>query len=329
MSTTKMLKIAAKVGAEVIKDALVVPKMKIVEREKTSSHDGSNFKTWVLAVQDSKLYIAIKKGRVRKSHLDSTDPSTWAATELYLPPYEINLANLYPVAKSSYHRYQRRQGEGSGAIYKKHQEALQIASDDGDIRGLQDDIIACITAREINICELIRANPHPNVAEYRGAICDTELDFKYRSKPIYVRFDRERVVSLVFKRYDCTLWDMVDNREKIDARCCLQGIAAGLSHFHRMGLAHCDIKPDNIFVDKSSGKQPLFVVGDFDSAQEFGATYQLKGGALDWSRNKRHGVDIVEADDDWFSFQILKQWLIRETGARERDVLGIGRMPAR
>ncbi|RYG72831.1 protein kinase family protein [bacterium] len=66
-----------------------------------------------------------------------------------------------------------------------------------------------------------------------------------------------------------------DLGQKFDARRCLENIAAGISHFHSLGVVHSDIKPDNIFVDLKSSGRPIFVVGDFDSTHEFGAVCRL------------------------------------------------------
>ncbi|KAF2031445.1 hypothetical protein EK21DRAFT_63237, partial [Setomelanomma holmii] len=240
----------------------------------------------------------------------------------YFPLCRVNPAKLYPKAMREYHRFSPRDGE---KYYKKHQDFLPIVVEEGDMSLFKEDLITRLTVREINVCELMRTNPHTNVAKYRGAVCRTRMEFDYRGKNLTVLFDTERVYKLVFKKYDCDLWDLVKEREQFDARHCLESLAAGIKHFHALGVVHCDIKPDNIFVDLS-GKRPVFVVGDFDSTQMIGAVYNLKGGARGWGRNKRHGHDLVEKDDDWYGFQNVKQWLIRETGARSRDLDGIGRI---
>ncbi|KAH7087519.1 hypothetical protein FB567DRAFT_442476 [Paraphoma chrysanthemicola] len=302
-----------------------IPHMRIVKHAVTDANKIPIARTWVLAIEGSTLYIAAKKGILSKSRLEITDPTTWPSSETYIAPTKVNPANLYPLMKPAYTRYSRQPGELSHAFYKKNQCPLGLSKEYGNLRNIQNTLTARISEREINTCELLRANPHPNVAIYRGVMSDTELDFDFRGTEVHFPLDRERVISVVFKKYTCTLWNMVDEKKRFDARKRLQDVARGIEHFHRLGIAHCDIKPDNIFVDLSSTSNPIFVLGNFDSAHHFGTVYDLKGGADGWSRDKRHARDVVEADDDWYSFQVVKEWLMRETGARKRDLEGIGR----
>ncbi|KAH7074560.1 hypothetical protein BKA63DRAFT_596056 [Paraphoma chrysanthemicola] len=170
-------------------DLRLIPHMRIVKHAVTDANKIPIAKTWVLAIQDSTLYIAARKGNLSKSRLETTDPATWTSSETQIPPTRVNPANLYPLMKPVYTRYSRQPGEFSHAFYKKHQCPLQISKEYGNLKGIQDTLTARITGREINTCEintceLLRANPHPNVAVYRGVMSDTELDFEFRGKKV-------------------------------------------------------------------------------------------------------------------------------------------------
>jgi serine/threonine protein kinase len=129
--------------------------------------------------------------------------------------------------------------------------------------------------------------------------------------------DTERVVKIVFKRYAGMLMDLVNERKRFDVAYCLKSISAGINHMHSLGIAHCDIKSDNIFVeinnDRNAAHPYEFVLGDFDSVAPMGSIGDLKGGDLRWTRHKRPGRDIVKKGDDWFAFGNVKSWLKMRT----------------
>jgi serine/threonine protein kinase len=64
-----------------------------------------------------------------------------------------------------------------------------------------------------------------------------------------MKLDTERVYKLVFKQYDCDLWNLVRSGKRSDVKYYLKSIDAGLLHMHSLGLCHNDIKPTNIFVE--------------------------------------------------------------------------------
>jgi serine/threonine protein kinase len=154
-----------------------------------------------------------------------------------------------------------------------------------------------ITARGIQTCELLRGRPHPNVCVYRGVTVDNEL-----------------VSSLVFDRYDMTLGEMVRQRLAFDVDKCLQDIANGITHMHSLGLVHCDIKPENIFVDMHNQR---FVVGDFDSAHRERDMLDKKGGTKGWVPLDEDTSNLARKDIDYYSYTMLVVWLGRKGGGEE------------
>ncbi|CAO2649437.1 Nn.00g068220.m01.CDS01 [Neocucurbitaria sp. VM-36] len=288
----------------------------------------SHSETWVLAHKDSKLYVAVKKGSLSASAIEHTDPSTWLNMKNCKPPEEFDPTNLYPAYRAEYTRFRYRKGEDSGDVYKKHQSALSVGCRRGFV-AYRTDRVAQITAREVMMCERLCLHPYANIAEYRGVQTGSKLTFEYRYTPVDIPMYSERVVNLVFKRYDCNLHELVLRRQVVEVRSCLKSIVAGIQHLHGLGIIHGDIKPHNVFVEcvdrESAPTRTHFVVGDFDSAHDKGSVMNLKGGTKGWVRPKVLNEDIADEDDDWHAFQKLKEWLVKAMGGRLQDYEGFGR----
>ncbi|RDW63151.1 uncharacterized protein DSM5745_10262 [Aspergillus mulundensis] len=102
-------------------------------------------------------------------------------------------------------------------------------------------------ARKVETCEILRRNPHPNIATYYG----------YTGA-------HGRVSGLCFKRYTSKLLEAVNlqglgkvafrssARELVRENMIsgLDGVLAAIKHLHSLGLAHNDINPANIMVDE-------------------------------------------------------------------------------
>ncbi|CAG7958586.1 unnamed protein product [Penicillium salamii] len=129
---------------------------------------------------------------------------------------------------------------------------------------------------ELTICELIRKNPHPNIAVYHGCSVseDNEIRGAYFScydQTLMDKVNPTRLSKLEFA------WDNVEpDLAQIDR--WVQGIQAGLDHLHSLGIVHNDINPNNIMFE---GDTPVII--DFDSAR-------VIGGDLTW----------VKQTDGWF-----------------------------
>jgi hypothetical protein len=297
--------------------------MKIVDTYINDS-SSSNYREWVLAISNSKLYIAMQMGTIC-TPLNRIDPSTWTDGERSLAPVRIDPTNLYPEYKPTYHRFRWRKGEDHTTVFKKYRDPLKLAAQLGSLDDLRHNIIARVTDREIHTCELLRDNPCKNIAKYRGVQCKDVLKLGHAGASM--RLDTERIMKLVFKRYDCDLHELVKNQQHIDIKYCLQSIADGIAHMHSLQMVHSDIKPANIFVEVNSSRSAShsheFVLGDFDSATITGTNSELKSGTKHWARQKEHGV--VEEEDDWYSFRMLKAWLVRANGGNLEDFNGIGK----
>ena len=146
-----------------------------------------------------------------------------------------------------------------------------------------------ITPREIQVCGTLRRYPHPNICHYRG-----------------VSVEKGIVSGLIFDRYDMTLRDMLYQGQDINIPKCLQDIEDGIMHIHALGLIHCDIKPENIFVHLASQR---FVIGDFDSVHHEWEGLELKSGTPGWMPEDDDTDDIAKREMDWYSWEMLRAWL--------------------
>jgi hypothetical protein len=104
----------------------------------------------------------------------------------------------------NYTRFEPFTDEGDNAVFSKRQDSLQFACREG-MKHLHSNFSAKLTERELYMCELLRLNPHLNIAEYRGVVCQEWLKFDHNDFQSLTKLDTERVIEIKFKRYDCTL----------------------------------------------------------------------------------------------------------------------------
>lgn len=138
---------------------------------------------------------------------------------------------------------------------------------------------------EVQICEILKKHPHPNIATYMGCVVTAN-----------------RIKGLCFVRYKMTL----AKRLKVDAPfnkdLCLRGIEQGIQHLHSLGLVHNDINPTNVMVDEMDNA----VIIDFDSCQQEGCKLGLKAGTRGWSME---GSEYASFENDTFGLSRLREYM--------------------
>jgi serine/threonine protein kinase len=153
---------------------------------------------------------------------------------------------------------------------------------------------------EVKTCEILKKNPHPNIAQYHG--CAVVNDGSIR--------------GIYFTKYDQTLMDKVNpaRRNKIDFACerrdadrskvdgWLKGIELGLKHLHGLGIIHNDINPCNIMFQ---GENPVII--DFDSSRAQGHDLRLVKRTHGW-HDEMIKVSLPSNDTD--ALREIKLWLL-------------------
>ena len=158
---------------------------------------------------------------------------------------------------SAMHRYAGALEDAS--VFIKHPNIIRHP-DMGD-----PELPAMIKAtqkREIWAAEKYRSAPHANICEYKGVITDP----------------KDRVIATVYRRYTMDLRQLVVQTKFLEVLpsapepplhidYIIAAIKSGMEHIHSLGLVHCDIRPDNVFVDVDIGR---VAIGDFDGTNQPG-----------------------------------------------------------
>lgn len=142
---------------------------------------------------------------------------------------------------------------------------------------------------EARVCEILRKNPHPNIAEYLGCVVQGG-----------------RITSLCFVKYDATLATLVNQMphkiEQIGRISLLNGIEAGVQHLHKLGLVHNDINPSNIMIDAENVPRII----DFDSCQKLGQPLGSKSGTIGFFNE---GAEFAQAENDHYALSKIRDYL--------------------
>jgi len=164
-------------------------------------------------------------------------------------------------------------------------------------------------AREVEACEIIRKNPHPNIATYYGI---TEANgkvsgicFKRYVDNLHLTFNPAHLSKEMFRERGR---DLVQGEMKHR----LDGLLAGILHLHSLGLVHNDINTSNVKLDEDGN----FILIDFDSCRRIGEDLEEESGAgrtFGW-----HDPDVKTAlpKNDLDAFEELRIWLIRSSNKK-------------
>lgn len=278
-----------------------------------------------LCHKDSALYVTCHDCDLPPDASQLTESSTVAEIESVLRLDSVDLTNIYPAYTAQFALYCKKPGKAKPDVFIKHIQIIDLV--EKGMSKIQTSRPAETIAHEAGICEWLAQRPHPNITEYLGVQVRDKISFPYQDRLIDVPLPRNSVLGLTFKRYDCTLDDVVMRRQKLDVKACLQAVAAGLQHLHGMGIVHGDIKPRHVFVKRGgrNSDRDQFLIGDFSSAHNMGSVVMFEPGDGHWSKRKKIGVDVAQVEDDWYAFRKIMVWLVGETGGELEDYKGIGK----
>ncbi|KAI1273545.1 kinase-like protein [Xylaria sp. FL0933] len=143
---------------------------------------------------------------------------------------------------------------------------------------------------EAKIMEQVSSINHKNIVRYHG--CQVK---------------GVRLIGIVLERHKCSLFEYFlwgwDKDGILDSRRFMKELESAVSHLHMAGLAHNDLKPSNILLDKDH--MPVLI--DFGSCRPFGARL-MEGGTPGWSDSKKLIVSS-DKEHDLFSLAKIREWL--------------------
>ncbi|KAK1977354.1 serine/threonine-protein kinase [Colletotrichum cereale] len=163
-------------------------------------------------------------------------------------------------------------------------------------KGALPNDIADNVLNEVQVCELLERNPHPNIARYLG--CQV-LD--------------GRIIGICFQRYEKTLMEAFNPQSLMKSKFIstrqglgnydqqLDAVEAGLGHLHSLGLVHNDLHPSNIVIDRDT-----WVIIDFGSCRYTGASLDGVGRTYEWYDE---AVQTSLPQNDLDALREIRKWL--------------------
>lgn len=118
-----------------------------------------------------------------------------------------------------------------------------------------------------------------------------------------------RLKGIVLENHQCSLfefflweWDKLKNIT-LDSQRFMEELESAVSHLHMAGLAHNDLKPSNILLNKDH--MPVLI--DYGSCRPFGGRL-MQGGTPGWSNSEKL-VIFSDKEHDLFSLGKIREWL--------------------
>lgn len=162
--------------------------------------------------------------------------------------------------------------------------------------GPQPNYIADSILNEVEVCEVLTRNPHPNIVRYLGC-----------------QVSNSRITGICFAKYTRTLMETVNPGHYMkrqlrsvygkgeDYYHLLRGIENGIRHLHSLGFVHNDINPSNIMLCNDTA-----VIIDFGSCRRQGASLDRVGRTYEWYDED---VEIAAPQNDFDALDEIRAWL--------------------
>ncbi|KAF7867311.1 hypothetical protein EAF04_005394 [Stromatinia cepivora] len=162
---------------------------------------------------------------------------------------------------------------------------------------------------EVKVGEILRLNPHPNIAKYLGCLVH-----------------EGRIIGTCWTKYHNSLMDIVNpghhmKRHVIyndhllkDRDAWLNGIEKGIRHLHSLGLVHNDINPANIMLDDTGTS----IIIDYDSCKSIGQNLEGVGRTYEWYDESvqdslpSNDLDALDEMRVWLSGALTKNFKFGE-----------------
>jgi serine/threonine protein kinase len=152
--------------------------------------------------------------------------------------------------------------------------------------------------QEVHICEILRLQPHSNIAEYIGCeVNDGKISgicFKQYRESLQQKLNPRHLNKRAFARSACLNEDWCS--------CVIEGIKNGLKHLHSLGLVHNDITPSNIMLDE----RDTAIIIDFGSCRRIRENLQGVGRTYEWYDD---GVQVASPSNDLDALAEMRAWM--------------------
>lgn len=151
-------------------------------------------------------------------------------------------------------------------------------------------LLPALLIEEAEVLEYLKTHQHPNLVEYYGCI-----------------LKGNRVAGIVLEKHEIILqYRYEDDPHDLDISAFMTDLRAAVAHLHSLQLAHNDLNPSNIAVNK----QDKPVVLDFGSCKKFGE--QLKSGGTPGWIDEDYSVSAPQHDE--VALRKIELWLMEQMG---------------
>ncbi|KAF2254206.1 hypothetical protein BU26DRAFT_558919 [Trematosphaeria pertusa] len=135
-------------------------------------------------------------------------------------------------------------------------------------------LLANLFLQELEVLELLASRPHPNIVQYYGCqVC------------------RGRIVGLTLEQHPYTLQECLRNGYDLDLVSGQDEIKSAVAHLHSLGLAHNDIRPNNIMVSV----ERRWILIDMGACKPFGQDL-ITSGNPDWTTSSKQNDEVALCD---------------------------------
>jgi serine/threonine protein kinase len=237
--------------------------------------------TIVVFKQNNQIYTARFNGR----YTSSTDMKTEELENIV----KLDESAFQPVYSNKYTRAQP-----SGQYFVKRPNLLSYypCSQTSKTR------IAEEVLQEVQVCEKLKLQPHPNIAEYIGCeVNDGKVSgicFKQYKESLQQRLNPGHLNKRAFAR-----------SVVLDVKwCCsiIEGIKKGIDHLDALGLVHNDLSPSNVMLDE----RDRAIVIDFGSCRRTGESLKGVGRTYEWYDDE---VQTASPSNDLDALAEMRAWM--------------------
>ncbi|KAF2213378.1 hypothetical protein CERZMDRAFT_17352, partial [Cercospora zeae-maydis SCOH1-5] len=166
-------------------------------------------------------------------------------------------------------------------IYPEATPPQLTGCDDAQLAAL----LPALLLEEAKLLEFLKIHPHPNLIKYYGCT-----------------LKNGRITGIALERHEVLLlYRYADRSLPFDTAACMDGIRAGVTHLHSLGLAHNDLNPMNILLNKDD--QPVII--DFGSCRKFGEQL-ISAGTPGWIDDE---YTVSAQENDEAALLKIESWL--------------------